>query len=250
MLIHEYVYALYSILTHTLHIHTIRYIQVERRNRLRILQVWLEARITQGNTEAATHNAIGKIYITSNRDPLQFLTNNQFYEPRVLGQFCEKIDPHLSFEAYKHANGECDDLLIKVTQDNGLFKDLARYLVERQDLDLWTRVLKPEGYEPGGPEPPSRRYLLDQVVQTALPETKNADEVSTTVKAFMANDLPGELIELLERLILQGSDFSNNRNLQNLLILTAIRANKEKVMEYINRLDNFDGPDIAKIAGN
>ena len=178
------------------------------------------------------------------------MTNNQFYEPRVLGQFCEKIDPHLSFEAYKHANGECDDLLIKVTQDNGLFKDLARYLVERQDLDLWTRVLKPEGYEPGGPEPPSRRYLLDQVVQTALPETKNADEVSTTVKAFMANDLPGELIELLERLILQGSDFSNNRNLQNLLILTAIRANKEKVMEYINRLDNFDGPDIAKIAGN
>ena len=30
-------------------------------------------------------------------------------------------------------------------QDNGLFKDLARYLVERQDLALWTRVLKPEG---------------------------------------------------------------------------------------------------------
>lgn len=47
-----------------------------------------------------------------------------------------------------------------------------------------------------------------------------------------------------------GSDFSTNRNLQNLLILTAIKANKEKVMEYINRLDNFDGPDIAKIAAS
>jgi clathrin heavy chain len=63
-------------------------------------------------------------------------------------------------------------------------------------------------------------------------------------------DMPGELIELLERIVLQGSDFSNNKNLQNLLILTAIRANKEKVMEYINRLDNFDGPDIAKIAAS
>jgi clathrin heavy chain len=222
--------------------------QVERRNRLRLLQPWLEARIATGNQEPATHNAIGKIYITLNRDPLQFLNNNQYYDPKVIGQFCEKTDPHLAFVAYKHARGECDDDLVRVTQDNGLFKDLARYLVEKQDIALWCRVLKPEGFEEDAPEPPSRRYLLDQIVQTALPETKNPDEVSTTVKAFMQCDMPGELIELLERIVLQGSDFSENKNLQNLLILTAIRANKEKVMEYINRLDNFDGPEIASIA--
>lgn len=52
-------------------------------------------------------------------------------------------------------------------------------------------------------EPVSRRALIDQVVQTALPETKNADEVSTTVKAFMNADMPQELIELLERIVLQ-----------------------------------------------
>eukprot|EP01035_Chromulina_nebulosa_P020076 gene20076-26070_t len=224
--------------------------QVERRNRLRLLHPWLEARIAQGNTETATHNAIGKIYITLNRDPLQFLQNNQFYDPGVIGQFCEKLDPHLAFVAYKHAKGEKDTELIRVCQENGLYKDLARYLVEKQDLDLWTRVLKPEGFTEGEVEPPSRRYLLDQVVQTALPESKNPDEVSTTVKAFMQCDLPGELIELLERIVLQGSDFSNNKNLQNLLVLTAIRANKEKVVEYINRLDNFDGPEIAKIAAS
>eukprot|EP00981_Chlorochromonas_danica_P008853 scaffold2320_cov168-Ochromonas_danica.AAC.5 len=224
--------------------------QVERRNRLRLLQPWLEARIAQGNTETATHNAIGKIYITLNRDPLQFLQNNQFYDPTVIGAFCEKLDPHLAFVAYKHARGECDDSLIRVCQDNGLFKDLARYLVERQDIELWRRVLRPEGLNEGDPEPPSRRYLLDQVVQTALPEAKNPDEVSTTVKAFMQCDMPEELIELLERIVLQGSEFSNNRNLQNLLILTAIRASREKVMEYINRLDNFDGPEIAKIAAS
>ena len=39
-----------------------------------------------------------------------------------------------------------------------------------------------------------------------------------------------------------------DRNLQNLLILTAIKADKTKVMEYINRLDNYDAPDIANIA--
>jgi hypothetical protein len=56
--------------------------KVERRNRLRILQPWLEALVATGNTEMATHNAIGKIYITLNRDPVNFLKNNQFYDPK------------------------------------------------------------------------------------------------------------------------------------------------------------------------
>ena len=64
----------------------------------------------------------------------------------------------------------------------------------------------------------------------------------------MTAELPNELIELLEKIVLQGSEFSNNKNLQNLLILTAIKADKTRVMDYIHRLDNFDGPDIAKIA--
>ncbi len=42
--------------------------------------------------------------------------------------------------------------------------------------------------------------------------------------------------------------FVIGRNLQNLLILTAIKADNSKVMEYINRLDNYDAPDIANIA--
>jgi len=219
--------------------------QVERRNRLRLLQPWLEARIATGNTETATHNAIGKIYITLNRDPQAFLRNNQFYDPAVLGRYCEKLDPSLAFIAYKRANGACDDDLIRVTSANGLFKDQARYLVEKQDMELWAKVLQPAE---GGGDTAHRRALIDQVVQTALPETKNADEVSTTVKAFMQAELPEELIELLERIVLQGSEFSNNSNLQNLLILTAMRVDKERVMDYINRLDNFDGPEIAAFA--
>lgn len=46
-------------------------------------------------------------------------------------------------------------------------------------------LCRPEGVAEGEPEPASKRYLLDQVVQTALPEAKSPDEVSTTVKAFM-----------------------------------------------------------------
>jgi clathrin heavy chain len=87
-----------------------------------------------------------------------------------------------------------------------------------------------------------------------LPETKNVDEVSVTVSAFIDAQLPNQLIELLERIVLHNSDFADNKSLQNLLILTAIRCAHEpaappgRAMDYINRLDNFDGKEIAKIA--
>uniref|UniRef100_A0A5F9CWS3 Clathrin heavy chain n=1 Tax=Oryctolagus cuniculus TaxID=9986 RepID=A0A5F9CWS3_RABIT len=89
---------------------------------------------------------------------------------------------------------------------------------------------------------------LIKVVQTALSETQDPEEVSVTVKAFMTADLPNELIELLEKIVLDNSIFSEHRNLQNLLILTAVKADRTRVMDYISRLDNYDAPDIASIA--
>jgi clathrin heavy chain len=63
-----------------------------------------------------------------------------------------------------------------------------------------------------------------QVVSTALPECKNPEHVSVAVKSFMGADLQAELIELLEKIVLNNSSFSNNHNLQNLLIITAIKV--------------------------
>lgn len=64
----------------------------------------------------------------------------------------------------------------------------------------------------------------------------------------MQADLPLELIEMLEKIILEPSPFSDNRNLQNLLLLTAIRADKGKVVNYINKLNGYDAQEIARIA--
>jgi len=52
----------------------------------------------------------------------------------------------------------------------------------------------------------------------------------------------------LEKIIIEPSPFSDNKNLQNLLLLTAIRAEKGKVVGYINKLENYDAGEIAKIA--
>ena len=57
-----------------------------------------------------------------------------------------------------------------------------------------------------------RRPLIDQVVQTALSEAQDPEDVSMTVKAFMSADLPNELIELLEKIVLdENSHFKDNR---------------------------------------
>lgn len=64
----------------------------------------------------------------------------------------------------------------------------------------------------------------------------------------MAADLPIELIEILEKIIIEPSPFSDNRNLQNLLMLTAIRSDKGKVVNYIAKLQNYDSAEIAGIA--
>ena len=64
----------------------------------------------------------------------------------------------------------------------------------------------------------------------------------------MSADLPIELIELLEKIILEPSPFNENKNLQNLLMLTAIRADKGKVVGYIDKLQHYNADEIAKIA--
>ena len=155
-----------------------------------------------------------------------------------MGKYCEKRDPNLACVAYKRGN--CDLELVEVTNKNSLFKLQSRYVVERMDADLWEHVLAEDN--------PHRRQLIDQVVSTALPESKNPEQVSVTVKAFMTAEMPQELIELLEKIVIQNSAFSNNPNLQNLLILTAIKADTTRVMDYINRLDAFNGPEVGEIA--
>ncbi|EEB11299.1 clathrin heavy chain, putative [Pediculus humanus corporis] len=212
--------------------------EVEKRNRLKLLLPWLESRVHEGCVESATHNALAKIYIDSNNNPERFLKENQFYDSRVVGKYCEKRDPHLACIAYER--GQCDRELINVCNENSLFKSEARYLVRRCDPELWAEVLSENN--------PYKRQLIDQVVQTALSETQDPEDISVTVKAFMTADLPNELIELLEKIVLDNSVFSDHRNLQNLLILTAVKADRTRVMEYINRLDNYDAPDIANIA--
>ena len=218
--------------------------ECEKRNKLPLLSGWLDDRCAEGNQDVGLHNAVGKINVSMNKnDPQKWLLENPFYDSKVVGVFCEKVDPYLAYLAYRRAWGKCDEELIAVTNSNGLFKDQARYLVERMNEELWATVLAEDNEH--------KAELVKVVISTALPEAEDADMVSCTVKAFMAaDDMLLGLIDLLERLVLYGKNFANSKNLQNLLILTAIKADASRVKDFVMRLDKFDGPEIAELAAS
>ncbi|ODV95313.1 hypothetical protein PACTADRAFT_50053 [Pachysolen tannophilus NRRL Y-2460] len=212
--------------------------EVEKRNRLKILLSFLEATLAGGSTDKAVYDALAKIYIDSNNNPEKFLKENDMYDTKVVGKYCEKRDPYLAYIAY--SKGQNDDELIKITNENAMYKYQARYLLSRSDLTLWSKVLNDENIH--------RRQLIDQVVGNAIPELEDPEPISIAVKAFMEANLLSELIELLEKIILEPSPFNDNPSLQGLMILTAIKAEKSRVMSYIEKLDAFDPDEIAPLA--
>jgi clathrin heavy chain len=77
-------------------------------------------------------------------------------------------------------------------------------------------------------------------------ESTDPDKVSVAVKAFITSDMPAELIDLLEKIILEPSGFSDNPSLQNLLMLTAAKSDRGRVMGYIHQLTAYTPEDIAQ----
>ncbi|KAF2857775.1 clathrin heavy chain [Piedraia hortae CBS 480.64] len=210
--------------------------EVETRNRLKLLLPFLESTLAAGNQQQAVYNALAKIYIDSNNNPEKFLKENDLYDTLSVGKYCEKRDPNLAFIAYR--KGQNDLELINITNENAMFRAQARYLLDRADSEIWGYVLSENNMH--------RRSLVDQVISTAVPESQDPEKVSIAVKSFIDADMPVELIELLEKIILEPSTFSDNSNLQNLLMLTAAKSDRGRVAGYIQNLDNYSPDDIAQ----
>ncbi|KAF7458261.1 putative clathrin heavy chain [Cryptosporidium felis] len=231
-------------------------LQAENRNRLKLLLSWLEERVQEGYQDPALHNALAKIYIDMNKDSENFLKTNPHYDAKTIGDYCEDRDPYLAYIAYRKAWGQCDDEIIQVTYKNDLYRLLARYLVERQDLGLWSKVLGGAGGSGSDPTESvvsreCRQAVIDQVTSSILPEFYDRpEEISCVIRAFINAEVPNSLLEVLEKIIfhVNNSEFSKNRNLQNLLLLTSIKIDVARLEDYILRLDNYDAKEVARVA--
>ena len=83
-------------------------------------------------------------------------------------------------------------------------------------------------------------------MQTALSETQDPEDVSCTVKAFMTADLPNELIELLEKIVLENSVFSDHR-CDTLFMFTWLCEGKKVDSEFTN--EDSEAGDLLKWFG-
>ena len=208
----------------------------ESRNRLILLLPWLEQRLSEGSPDVSMHTALAKVYVDQGKDAEKFLNNDMYYDALSVGKYCENRDPYLAYVCYKRKN--LDDELIDVTNRHNLFKYQAKYLVEREDLDLWNKVLTEENE--------FRKAVVEQVIHTALPECTEPNQILKTVQAFLENDLPNDLIDLLDKLVSQNPEYSSNPTLQKLLIQTSIKAAPNRVMDYIRKLNDYDPVEIGE----
>jgi clathrin heavy chain len=209
--------------------------QTMKRERLKLLEPILLQRQQTGSVDPDTNNGIVLLAVQSNRNPEKVLNENQYYDPKYVGDVLSKRDAHLAFIAYSHGN--CDDEVIALTNTHQLYKEQARYCVYRQSDELWARVLSPENEH--------MKLVVDAVIATALPECDDPDKVSKTVQAFIAAQIPTQLLGLLEKVVMESPQFQNNTSLQNLLIITAIKSDTSRVMTYVTRLNDYTWDQIC-----
>lgn len=83
-----------------------------------------------------------------------------------------------------------------------MFRSEAHYLVHKKDPILWKQVLNEDNLY--------RQPLLDQVIQIALPETNDFQEISITVKALMMTNLSNEQLQSLKKIAHNNSIFNEH----------------------------------------
>lgn len=211
--------------------------EFEKRNRLKILLPFLEKSLELGKDDKEIYNTLAKIYIDSNNSPEKYLKENDFYDTNVIGVYCKKRDPYLAYLCF--SKGKNDDELIEITNENKMYKYQARYLLNRSNIDLWNKVLSKKNMH--------RKNLIDQVIANGAMDLVDPEPISIVVKSFMDNVSNEDLMELLEKIIIENTPFSNNSSLQCLLILTAIKADPSRVLGYIDNLDKYDPDEISQL---
>ncbi|KAF9591335.1 hypothetical protein IFM89_003958 [Coptis chinensis] len=139
--------------------------------------------------------------------------------------------------------------LINVCDRFGFVPDLTHYLYTNNMLRYIEGYVQKVEVNPG-----NAPLVVGQLLDDECPEdfikglilsVRSLLPVEPLVEECEKRNRLRLLTQFLEHL---NSAFSGNFNLQNLLILTAIKADASRVMDYINRLDNFDGPAVGEVA--
>ena len=219
-------------------------------NKIKISIPWMEKQSGSPQCNPTIITTLAKTYIDSSNPTKTraFLTSHAGdYDSLEVGQYAEDKDPKTAFLAYQSGTftDTADDRILALTENPAnrgieLEKDLADYLMKRQNPELWKKVLSNQ----------EKDELIKYLIEVVIPKASNPSEVSVAVKAFLQAGMPTELLSVLNELIVVNKNpaFCENRYLQNLLLLTVIQNKPEQAMDYIGKLTHFDVNEMAKIA--
>ena len=144
----------------------------ESRKKLRILETWLNQRSIE-TKQPEIHNALIKLAIDFGNQPEKLLRENRYYDVKEIGEFALSRDARLAIIAYQRDFGQHDDEIIKITNSNALYRLQAVYLVQRQNIQLWKKALSEENEY--------RQHIIELLVSSILPESKEVEQVSCAV---------------------------------------------------------------------
>lgn len=122
------------------------------------------------------------------------------------------------------------------------FESKVQQLVASGNLESWSALLE----DPAGD---FRQNLelegIGPVVSAVV--AASVESVTTVIKAFMTANLPGQLFSLLDESRKLKAEWSNNKHIENLLIMTAMKHCPQEVERLVGELMQIDSVDVAKI---
>uniref|UniRef100_A0A3B0MZ50 Clathrin heavy chain n=1 Tax=Theileria annulata TaxID=5874 RepID=A0A3B0MZ50_THEAN len=197
---------------------------IEERHQLIILKPFLEMKCKEIN-EPILHTALMKIYITLGENPEDYLINNKYYLKEEIANYCQDIDLQLSLLIYKH--NSMYEHFIKFSLKHQLYKSLYQFLLKESNIKFYQYYY-------------SNCNDMKEIIKLCI-ENCNSIEISVLIKFLLSENLNEDLIILLEGLLLNQTEFTNNSNLQNLLLATTIKT-------YSNQLDDLNQLDYYSIS--
>ncbi|ONH73525.1 Clathrin heavy chain [Pichia kudriavzevii] len=178
-------------------------------------------------------------------DLILYLYKNKFF--KFIEVYVQQVNPSKTPQVVAALlDVDCDENIIKSLLKSVLGQVPIAELCEEVEKRNRLKILLPflEDTLASGSQD---KALVDQVVGTAIPELEDPQPISIAVKAFMDNQLQSELIDLLEKIVLEPSPFNDNPSLQALLILTAVKVDPSRISNYIEKMDAYNPDEVAPI---
>ena len=116
------------------------------------------------------------------------------------------------------------------------YKRISSICIEKQSQEIWSSVILPNNK--------NSKHVVDAIISIIC---DYPDQIFQTVKFFIDAQIPSYLLNIVEKTVFEFPPFQHNTSLQNLLICTAIKSERERVMKYVTQFNDYTSDKISQL---